>query len=78
MRGARRYLISHPDITARKVAEEALEAMSVTDPLTGLANRRRLDTFLSNEWRRALRQLHILEQREHPFWANVNSDSDGT
>ena len=54
--GARRYLISHTDITARKVAEEALEAMSVTDPLTGLANRRRLDTFLSNEWRRALRQ----------------------
>lgn len=22
--------------------------------------------------------LHILEQREHPFWANVNSDSEGT
>jgi type I restriction-modification system DNA methylase subunit len=20
--------------------------------------------------------LHILEQREHPFWTNVNSDSD--
>jgi hypothetical protein len=23
-------------------------------------------------------KLHILEQREHSFWANVNSDSDGT
>jgi hypothetical protein len=22
--------------------------------------------------------LHILEQREHPFWANVNSHSEGT
>ncbi len=22
--------------------------------------------------------VHILEQREHPFWTNVNSDSDGT
>ena len=22
--------------------------------------------------------MHILGQREHPFWANVNSDSDGT
>ncbi len=22
--------------------------------------------------------MHILEQREHPFWTNVNSDSDGT
>ena len=54
--GGRHYLISHTDITARKIAEEVLEATSVTDPLTGLANRRRLDTFLSNEWRRALRQ----------------------
>ena len=23
-------------------------------------------------------QVHILEQREHPFWSNVNSDSEGT
>ena len=23
-------------------------------------------------------RLHILGQREHPFWTNVNSDSDGT
>ena len=22
--------------------------------------------------------VHILEQREHPFWANVNTDSEGT
>jgi hypothetical protein len=22
--------------------------------------------------------VHILEQREHPFWANVNRDSEGT
>ena len=22
--------------------------------------------------------LHILGQREHPFWANVNSDSEGS
>ena len=27
---------------------------------------------------RALCQMHILEQREHPFWVNVNSDSEGT
>ncbi len=54
--GARSYLISHTDITSRKIAEEELEALSVTDPLTGLANRRRLDAFLSNERRRALRQ----------------------
>ena len=24
------------------------------------------------------RALRILDQRKHPFWANVNSDSDGT
>ena len=54
--GPRCYLISHTDITSRKIAEEALEALSVTDPLTGLANRRRLCVFLSDEWRRAQRQ----------------------
>jgi diguanylate cyclase (GGDEF)-like protein len=54
--GPQRYVISHTDITSRKIAEEELEALSVTDPLTGLANRRRLDAFLRNEWRRALRQ----------------------
>lgn len=23
-------------------------------------------------------EMHILEHREHPFWANVNGDSEGT
>lgn len=32
-----------------------LEAMSISDPLTGLANRRRFDTILRSEWQRALR-----------------------
>ncbi|MEI6303045.1 MAG: sensor domain-containing diguanylate cyclase [Betaproteobacteria bacterium] len=54
--GPRRYLVSHTNITSRKIAEQALEAMSETDPLTGLANRRRLGVFLRNEWRRSLRQ----------------------
>ena len=48
----------------RKVAERTrelaeanarLEELSITDPLTGLANRRRLEDFLSAEWRRGLR-----------------------
>lgn len=48
----------------RKVAERTealdeanhrLETLSVTDPLTGLANRRRLEDVLDHEWRRALR-----------------------
>jgi diguanylate cyclase (GGDEF)-like protein len=32
-----------------------LENLSVTDGLTGIANRRRFDEFLLNEWRRAVR-----------------------
>ena len=34
---------------------ELLENLSVTDGLTGIANRRRFDEFLLNEWRRAVR-----------------------
>jgi diguanylate cyclase (GGDEF)-like protein len=36
-------------------ANERLEQLSVTDPLTGLANRRRLEVSLRDEWRRAQR-----------------------
>ena len=32
----------------------------MTDPLTGLANRRRLDQFLSDEWRRGIRESNPL------------------
>lgn len=55
------------DISDRKIAEEnlrnayhELEAIAVTDPLTGLANRRRLDQFLSDEWRRGIRESNPL------------------
>lgn len=50
------------EITQRKLAEQkladayhAVETLSVTDPLTGLANRRRFDQYLLTEWRRAMR-----------------------
>lgn len=36
-------------------ANERLAALSLTDPLTGLANRRRWDAHLEAEWRRAIR-----------------------
>jgi diguanylate cyclase (GGDEF)-like protein len=40
---------------ALAVANERLERLSVTDPLTGLANRRRLADVLDSEWWRAVR-----------------------
>jgi diguanylate cyclase (GGDEF)-like protein len=40
---------------ALAVANERLERLSVTDPLTGLANRRRLTDVLDSEWWRAVR-----------------------
>ena len=51
------------DISARKHAEQqlqeaynAVEALAVTDGLTGIANRRRFDQYLTNEWRRSMRE----------------------
>jgi diguanylate cyclase (GGDEF)-like protein/PAS domain S-box-containing protein len=50
------------DVSERKKAEQklqeaynAVEALAVTDALTGLANRRRFDQYLSTEWRRSMR-----------------------
>jgi diguanylate cyclase (GGDEF)-like protein/PAS domain S-box-containing protein len=51
------------DISERKRAElqlqeayNAVEALAVTDALTGLANRRRFDQYLTSEWRRSMRE----------------------
>ncbi|MDP9799737.1 diguanylate cyclase (GGDEF)-like protein [Catenuloplanes nepalensis] len=41
-------------------ANARLEQLAVTDPLTGLTNRRRLDSLLAAEWRRAARPRHPL------------------
>jgi diguanylate cyclase (GGDEF)-like protein len=41
-------------------ANARLEQLAVTDPLTGLTNRRRMDTLLDSEWRRAARPKHPL------------------
>jgi diguanylate cyclase (GGDEF)-like protein/PAS domain S-box-containing protein len=44
------------DVTEHKDIEERLEALAIEDGLTGLANRRRFDERLDEEWRRAMRE----------------------
>jgi diguanylate cyclase (GGDEF)-like protein len=43
------------ELRRRTAAEAELAALSVTDALTGLPNRRQFDRFLGREWRRAVR-----------------------
>ena len=49
------FVISHHNITQRKLAEERAEHLAMHDPLTGLANRRYFNSFLQGEMRRSLR-----------------------
>ena len=49
------FVVSHQDITRRKLAEEQAEHLAMHDPLTGLANRRHFDLFLGTEMRRSVR-----------------------
>ena len=48
------------DITAQREAQAALQSLASCDGLTGLANRRRLDELLEQEWRRAEREQQPL------------------
>jgi len=55
------------EITQRKLAEQqlaeayhAVEALAITDALTGLANRRCFDQCLTTEWRRGMRERNPL------------------
>ncbi|ADE12005.1 sensor domain-containing diguanylate cyclase [Sideroxydans lithotrophicus] len=54
------FVISHHNITQRKLAEERIEFLSLHDPLTGLANRRHFNQFLNNAWRRSSRSRSLL------------------
>jgi len=53
-------VISHSNITKRKLAEERAEHMALHDPLTGLANRRYFNEFLNNEMRREIRDRSMI------------------
>jgi diguanylate cyclase (GGDEF)-like protein/PAS domain S-box-containing protein len=48
------------DVTEQKNLEERLEALATEDSLTGLANRRRFDERLMDEWARAYRDRSSL------------------
>lgn len=54
--GPHRFVISHHNITERKLAEEKVSELALLDGLTELPNRRRFDDFLAVEWRRGMRE----------------------
>ena len=49
------YVVSHRDITSRKLAEEKAQQLARIDELTGIANRRSYKEFLQSEWHRSAR-----------------------
>ncbi len=55
LHGAKDFVISHQNITERKLIEEEVQKWSYIDDLTNLANRRHFNEFLNQEWRRCER-----------------------
>ncbi len=51
----RYFVISHRNITKRKLAENKVLALSRIDGLTGVSNRRHFDEYLDFEWQRCAR-----------------------
>jgi diguanylate cyclase (GGDEF)-like protein len=49
------YVALLRDVTERKLLEDKLSALAMTDGLTGIANRRAFDEALEREWKRTLR-----------------------
>jgi diguanylate cyclase (GGDEF)-like protein len=49
------FVISHHNVTQRKLAEEWAEELAMQDPLTGLSNRRAFRQFLNREIRSSIR-----------------------
>jgi len=49
------FVISHQNITERKLAEEQVRNLAKIDGLTQIPNRRHFDEFLTNEWKRCIR-----------------------
>ncbi len=49
-------LLNMRDVSKRRLVEQQLEALALSDPLTGLGNRRAFTWALEHEWRRARRE----------------------
>jgi len=49
------YVISHQNITERKLAEEKVKKLARIDGLTQILNRRTFNEFLDEEWKRCIR-----------------------
>lgn len=49
------FVLSHYNITERKIAEEKVLNLSRLDGLTNIANRRYFDDFFNDEWNRCIR-----------------------
>ena len=49
------FVVSHRDITQRKLAEDTANQLAMLDPLTGLGNRRYFNGFLEREFQRSVR-----------------------
>ena len=49
------FVVSHQNITERKLAEEKIKNLARIDGLTNIANRRTFDEFLNSEYRRCAR-----------------------
>lgn len=50
------FVITHSNITLRKLAELKVESLAQQDPLTGLSNRRHFESHLEIEWHRSRRE----------------------
>jgi diguanylate cyclase (GGDEF)-like protein len=53
--GKNYFVISHQNITKRKIAEEAVRNLASIDGLTKIPNRRSFDDFIRKEWKRCTR-----------------------
>lgn len=55
MQGSHYFVISHKNITERKLVEEEVAKLARLDGLTNISNRRYFNEFISEEWKRCQR-----------------------